>query len=364
MGRLDRYIARHVLAAMLLVLLVLGGLDLVFTLVDELGDSDGGYGTLAALQYVLYTAPRHLYELLPATALIGALAGLGSLAAANELVGMQAAGYSRWQLTRAVMQPAVLVMASGLLLGEYVAPRLELQAEVDKSLARGQSVGLSRFGHWQRDGLSFLHFNTVEPSGVLHGLTLFAFDEQQRLSLQLTAERAVFPPAQVAGSTPRWQLLNVTRRDFSYSGDNEVSSSRQSLDELAWPLDLTPDLLQVVIVDPDRLSISDLWRFANRFLQQGLDAAPYFLAFWKKALQPVNTAVLVLVAISFIFGPLRSASMGSRVFSAISLGLIVTILQRLLQNLGLVYHLPPLSTVLFPILLCLLAGLLLLQRRT
>ena len=363
MGRLDRYIARHVLAAMLLVLLVLGGLDLVFTLVDELGDSEGGYGTLAALQYVLYTAPRHLYELLPATALIGALAGLGSLAAANELVGMQAAGYSRWQLTRAVMQPAVLVMVIGLLLGEYVAPRLELQAEVDKSLARGQSIGLSRFGHWQRDGRSFLHFNTVETSGVMHGLALFEFDEQQRLSLQLQAERAVFPPAQDAGSTPRWQLVNVTRRDFNYEGD-EVVSSLQVADELAWPLDLTPDLLQVVIVTPDRLSISDLWRFANRFLQQGLDAAPYFLAFWKKALQPVNTAVLVLVAISFIFGPLRSASMGSRVFSAISLGLIVTILQRLLQNLGLIYHLPPLSTVLFPILLCLLAGLLLLQRRT
>lgn len=347
---------------MLLVLLVLGGLDLVFSTVDELGDSEGGYGTLAVLRYVLYTAPRHLYELLPATALIGALAGLGSLAAANELVGMQAAGYSRWQLTRAVMQPALLVMVAGLLLGEYVAPRLELQAEVDKSLARGQSIGLSRFGHWQRDGRSFLHFNTVETSGVLHGLTLFAFDEQQRLSLQLTAEQAMFAPVQATSGTPRWQLINVTRRDFTYNGD-DVASNRQTLDELEWPLDLTPDLLQVVIVDPDQLAISDLWRFANRFLQQGLDAAPYFLAFWKKALQPVNTAVLVLMAISFIFGPLRSASMGSRVFSAISLGLIVTILQRLLHNLGLVYHQPPLATVLFPMLLCLVAGLLLLQRR-
>ena len=361
MGKLDRYIARHVLAAMLLVLLVLGGLDMVFTLIDELGDSEGGYGTLAAFKYVLYTAPRHVYELLSPAALIGSLAGLGSLAAANELVGMQAAGYSRWQLTRAVMQPAILVMLLGFVLGEYLAPQLELQAEVDKSLARGQSIGLSRYGHWERDGQSFLHFNTIETSGVLHGVTLFEFDDQQRLSQQLLAEQAVYVGA-TGGSKPEWQLINGSRIEFNYNG-SDVSSDRQQFSQLSLPLDLTPDLLQVVIVDPDRLSISDLWRFGNRFLQQGLDASPYFLGFWKKALQPVNTAVLVLVAISFIFGPLRSASMGSRLFSAISLGLIVTIVQRLLQNLSLVYHLQPLAAVLLPIVLCLLAGIVLLRRR-
>ncbi|MES2603399.1 MAG: LptF/LptG family permease, partial [Pseudomonadota bacterium] len=72
---------------------------------------------------------------------------------------------------------------------------------------------------------------------------------------------------------------------------------------------------------------------------------------------------LVLIAISFIFGPLRSASMGSRVFTAVSLGLVVTIVQRLLQEVSLVYRLPPLSAVLFPILLCMLVGILLLRRR-
>ena len=361
MGKLDRYIARHVLAAMLLVLLVLGGLDILFTLVDELGDGEGGYGTLAAIKYMLYTAPRHFYELLPATALIGALAGLGSLAAGNELVGMQAAGYSRWQLTRAVMQPSMVVMVLGLALGEYLAPQLELQAEVDKSLALGQSVGLSQFGHWERDGQSFLHFNTIETSGVLHGVTLFEFDEQQRLTSQLVAEQAVYA-GDNGSDKPQWQLLNGTSIEFSYNGD-VVNNDKQAFAQLSRPLDLTPDLLQVVIVTPERLSISDLWRFGNRFVQQGLDASPYFLGFWKKALQPLNTAVLVLMAISFIFGPLRSASMGSRVFSAISLGLIVTLVQRLLQNLSLVYHLPPLSAVLLPILLCLVAGVMLLRRR-
>lgn len=363
MSRLDRYIARQVMAAMLLVLLVLGGLDLLLTTVDELGNTEAGYGTWQVLHFMLYTTPRHLYELLPLSALIGALAGLGSLAATNELVGMQAAGYSRWQITRAVMQPAMLVMVAGLVMGEYVAPRLEIGAQIDKKLALGLKVGLSRYGHWQRDGGTYVHFNSVETSGVLHGVTLFEFDREQRLVHQVTAESAIYQgSSNDTDDHHTWQMHNGIDTLFSYQG-TEVSKSLQKFAGRPWQLDLTPDLLQELVIDPDDMSISELWRFANRFFQQGLDSARYFQGFWRKSLQPLNTGVLVLLAISFIFGPLRSATMGSRVFIAICLGLVVTIGQKLLQNLGLVYHMPPLSTVLLPILLSFLIGIVLLNRR-
>lgn len=344
---------------MLLVLLVLGGLDLLFAIVDELGETEGNYGALEALRYVLFTVPRHVYELLPATALIGALAGLGALAAANELVSMQAAGVSRWRLSLAVMQPAALVMVLGLVLGEYVVPKLEVAAEVGRSMAQGETVALSRYGHWQRDGSAFLHFNSLDAEGVLNGVTLLEFDEQYRLTRQLSGDRAQY----VANSAaPYWQLLDVTELRLEYPG-NEVIRTQQQYARQQVPLALTPELLQVLIVDPDSMSIRDLDRFAARFVAQQQDASPYQLAYWKKVLQPLSTAVLVLLAISFIFGPLRSASMGSRVFIAISVGLLFTILQRLAQNLSQIYHLPPLWAVLLPILLCALLGMVLLQRK-
>jgi lipopolysaccharide export system permease protein len=357
-ARLDRYIARHVLVAMLLVLLVLGGLDLLFTAVDELGETEGNYGTAQALRYVLFTAPRHLYELLPVTALIGALAGLGVLAAANELVSMQAAGMSRARIARAVMQPSLLVVLLGLVLGEYVVPPLEVEAEVGRSVAQGETVGLSRYGHWQRDGGAFLHFNSMEADGSLNDVTLFEFDQQHRLMRQVAAEHAQY----INGAAPFWRLLRGNELVFSYAS-NDVSRAQSQFAQQDVQLDIDPQLLRVLIVDPDSMSIRDLDRFATRFVAQQQDASPYQMAYWKKLLQPLSTAVLVLLAISFIFGPLRSASMGSRVFSAICVGLLFTILQRLAQNVSQVYHLPPLWAVLVPILLCLLCGLLLLQRR-
>lgn len=386
MATLDRYIARSVFLAMAVVLLVLGGLDLLFTIVDELGDTSDAYGTAAALRYVLLTFPRHVYELLPMTALIGSLAGLGMLAAGNELVAMQVAGVRVGRIVLAVMKPAFVVMIAGLLLGEFLAPRLELRAELGKALSRGEEVGLSRYGQWQRDGSAFIHYNGVDPEGILYRFSLLEFDDEQRLVRSVEARRALYIQAgqvvttgQASGTVQReanrtqaladelgaarWLLEEGSEAVFRYGDDGRVQAvERNGFTAQQWDLDLSPDLLQVLVVDADKMAMSDLLRYAQRFERQGQHASPYYLSFWKKALQPVTTAVLVLVAISFIFGPLREATMGSRVFTAICFGLVFTILQRLVHNVALVYLLPPLSAVLLPVLLSGLLGWYLFRR--
>lgn len=361
MPRLDRHIGTAVLGAMAVVVLVLGGLDLLFTSIQEFGETSGGYGAVAALSYVLMLFPSHLYEMLPMTALIGALAGLGSLAAGNELVAMQAAGVSRRRIAIAVMKPSVLVMVLGVLLGEVVAPPLEVRAEVAKALAQGEQVALSRYGHWERDGTAYMHFNAIEPEGILYGVSIFEYDGQQRLLRSVNAERAVYDGAGTEAGSYAWRLEDGI--DARYQHDTEaVASTLEHFATQDRVLDLSPELLQVLIVNPDRMAMRDLYRYASRFERQGLDAAPYFLALWKKMLQPLATAVLVLLAISFIFGPLREATMGSRVFTAISVGLAFTILQRLVHSVSLVYQLSPLLAVLAPLLLCALFGLAFIRR--
>ena len=354
MRKLDRYIARNVLLAMSVVLLALAGLDFLFTVFEELGDTEGSYDTLAALRYVLLISPRHIYELLPMTALIGALVGLGILAAGNELVAMQAAGITRLHIVAAVLKPTLLVIGFGLVLGELIAPPLEVRGEVGKAIASGEQVGVSRAGHWERDGNAFMHFNTIAPEGVLYGVTIFVFDNQQRMTRTVEAERAVYRDA-------GWVLENGTELALAHDADGVVGA-RSDFDSQPWPLDLTPELLEVLIVEPDRMAISDLYRYAQRFERQGQDADAYYLAFWKKALQPLTTLVLVLLAISFIFGPLRQATMGLRVFTAICVGLSFTILQNLLHTLSLVYQFQPLVAVLAPLLLCALLGAAMLRR--
>lgn len=356
MRQLDRYIRAHVVMAMLLVLLVLTGLDFIFTLFDEAGGSgDDGYGTMDALRYVVLTLPRHVYELLPLTALIGALLGLGALASNNELVVMQSAGVKTLRIVWAVMKPAILVMVLGLFLGEFVAPPLELRAELGKAMASGEQNVLSRYGSWLREDDRYMHFNALDPDGVLHGVTLYDYDGQRRLMANTYAERAVYE------GEGNWRLEEVSETRFLRE-DGALLSKNRRVGSLLLDMEFTPELLRVQIVEPDRMAVSELWRYAGYYGAQEQDASPYYLALWKKLLQPLTTAVLVLVAISFIFGPLRSSTVGARVFTAISFGLLFVILQRLLSTVSLVYQLDPLAAVVLPIALSAMIGLHLLRR--
>ncbi|WP_348655367.1 LptF/LptG family permease, partial [uncultured Spongiibacter sp.] len=103
MHKLNRYIGRTVAAAILLVLLVIVGIDLLSSLIDELKEIRGDYTFVSVLQYVGLVAPGSLYKYLPFAALVGCLAGLGSLASSSELVVMRAAGVSTAKLVMAVV---------------------------------------------------------------------------------------------------------------------------------------------------------------------------------------------------------------------------------------------------------------------
>ena len=359
MKRLDRYIRNNVLLAIALVLLVLGGLDLIFTVLEEVGDTDELYTTSEAISYVLLTFPRHLYELLPMSSLIGALVGLGILASSNELVVMQAAGIRVSRIVWAVMKPTGIIMILSLVLGEFIAPPMDLKAEVDKAVTRGGEKIVTREGYWLKEGRTFLHTNAIEPGGVLHQVTIYEYDEDRQPTLHIYANRADF--ISESENQGHWRLSNVSLSRFSKRQEG-LESLHSTQDYFDFDFDLSPELLQVLVLDADKMAISDLYQYARYFESQGQDSSQYFLSFWKKVLQPLTTAALVLVAISFIFGPLRSATMGSRLFVAIFFGLFFFIMQRLINTVSLVYQFEPIAAVLLPILLSIVAGLYLLRR--
>lgn len=74
------------------------------------------------------------------------------------------------------------------------------------------------------------------------------------------------------------------------------------------------------------------------------------------------TAALVLMAISFIFGPLRSVTLGQRVFTGVLVGFVFRIAQDLLGPSSQVFGFPPLLAVVIPAGICALAGVWLLRR--
>lgn len=346
MNQLDSHIRNTVLLSMLVVIALIATLDLIFSLLDQIADTDENYTMANAITFVLFTMPTSIYELLPFAALGGALIGLGVLASHNELVVMQSAGVRIARIVFAVMKPTLFVMVLSLVLGEYVSPPLEQLAQSNKAIQKSGTASInSEQGTWQRVGDEFIHINAIAPGGrELFGVSRYQVDGDRRLLSASFAESASYIEQQ---ADSYWQLNNV-EESFFESG----SILTQDYLQEDWQVDLSPELLSVLLVEPDEQSISGLYQFAQYFEAEGLDSDTYYLAFWKKLLQPLSTLALVVLAISFVFGPLREATMGARVFVALGIGLVFTILQRMMEPASLLYGFDPLLAVLVPIFIC------------
>ena len=356
MTKIDRHISQSVLLSMLVVISLISSVILVFAVADELTASNDNYTILNALTFVLKTTPTSIYELLPFSALGGALIGLGILASNNELVVIQAAGVSTWRIVWAVMKPTLGVMLLSLLLGEYISPSLQQSAESNKALQlSGDGVIGAGRGNWRKVGNEFVHINAIAPGGeLLYGLSRYELNEDRELIAASFAETASYMATPQGGF---WRLNNVRKSLISAE-----RISPQSYLQEDWHVDLSPQMISVLLVKSDEQSITGLYKFARFFENQGVDSSQYFLSFWKKLLQPISTAVLVLLAISFVFGPLREATMGYRVFIAIGVGIVFTILQRVMEPLSLLYGFSPLVAVLIPIALCAAVGMFFMTR--
>ena len=351
-GRLSRYLGRTLAAATLLASAGIVGLFAVFTFLEQLEDVGQGYSLWQALAYVGYSLPRMFCETVPYATLIGSLTGLGLLAGNSELIVMRAAGVSVWQIGWHAMKPALVFVLAALALGETLLPGFERSARLLKEQATETDI-TPRGGFWHREGRRYTHLRTVRIDGELRQIYQYRLGEDGALLQTLWAERARYDAA--AG---HWLLRKVTLTDL---GDGQ--SVPRTLPTLAWKTRLTPENLNAeLLVDPARMSIRELSGKISQLQTQGLNAGDFQLGFYLRLFQPLACLGLVLVGISFVFGPLREATMGRRIVIGVMVGLLFKLAQDLLSPASLVFGFPPALAILLPVLACIAAGAALLWR--
>ncbi len=348
--RFDRYLARNVLGAIIVVQVVLLGLDLVITYINDLDDVEGDYGAFQVLVHLGLRLPWRFYQYAPVGVLIGALIGLGSMASSNELTVMRAAGRSLTRILWGVMKPIILVVVVVLLIAEYVAPRTEQFAAAWRlEQIQGAGAVVTERGGWQREGDTFYRFGAIRADDTVLDLTRYRF-QGQALHEAVSADRAAWRDG-------AWILENVAVTRFL---DDHTEVEHHST--LGWETSLTPDQLARLLRPINSQAPSELWAYARYLQDQGQQATQPLLHFWQKLLMPLTMGSLVLVAASFVFGPLRTVAAGTRVFYGVVTGLAFKYLQDLLAPASMVFGFSPAWAVLAPTLICAALGLYLLRR--
>jgi len=329
---LDRYLYRTVLAytAMAMaVLLTLGGLFLFITQQGDIGV--GSYSAGDAFLFTMLNLPQQAFELLPIGALIGALMGLGNLAAGSELVVTRASGVSVWRIAWPVGLAGLTLALLMYGIGEYAAPPLAQFAKREKTTDKLADVSFAGSSSaWVKDGNLILRVQTGEVDRAFGGVSLFQLEGPTKLRSIQRAERiSVADPG-------RWRLHKVATSRF---GDDRITAD--VVDETTMQSTVNPEFLGLAATDPQLLTLRGLASYIDHLRRNSLETASYEIGYWARIARIFAVIIVALLALPFVFGPLRTTGAGTRTVIGVMLGVVFFLVNRTIESGGQLFGLNP-----------------------
>ncbi len=345
---LERYLARQMYGAVAFVLVGFLGLFAFFDLIGELRDlGNGDYHLRQIFSVVALWVPAHAYELFPVAVLIGTLYVLAHLSSNSEYTVMRAAGLSPLRACGVLAKVGLAFAAATFAIGEWIAPHTEEAAQQLRMSAMQSLIGQDlRTGLWFKDERSFINVREAREANVLGDVRIYEFDSAYRLRQVSEAKRAEY------AGRGTWRLLQVSQTRFGPQGPRTAQFA-----EAEWRSAVSPDLLNVLIVIPERMSAWKLYRYMQHLAGNRQKTERYEIALWKKLFYPLATLVMMALALPFAYMHARSGMVGVKVFLGIMLGIVFHMLNSLFSHIGLLKQWPPVAAAAVPSLLFLATAL-------
>lgn len=316
-------------------------------IVDELERvGRGGYEVQDALLHCLLQLPGHLYELMPIAVLIGTIYAMARMAQSSEFTILRTSGLGPVAALSLLMGLGVGFAVLTFVIGDYVAPYTDEQAQVVKAEARGTSYG--RSGTWLKDRLATpkgdytysIRIQSVSTKGALSEVVIFEFDPDARLASRIAAATARIRTD--AQGKPVWHLEQVRRSSWQPSGaGNELVVTDDNPPSLDWPSTLSQSVVTAAIRPLGTMSAVDLFRYMTHLADNEQAAQRYEIQFWKKTLYPLACLVMVALALPFAYLHGRSGGISLKVFGGIMLGISFVLLNNISTHVGLLQNWTP-----------------------
>ena len=343
--QVDRYLSRTVLLGVVVALLALVGMAFLLTVLSQLHNiGTGSFTAGTAFAYSALTMPQTTYDMLPVATLIGAVFALGALAANRELVMLRASGASLLRLARALSWAGAFLAVAAVLLGEFVAPPAKRVAEtlrVQKLYSQINAVGPG--GVWLRAGQDIVHVLKVDDPTHLSNVAIYTLGPKATITEVRHAAAARY-------ANGGWTLHGVRGVRFGASRVSPLKAREQP-----WPDFVAPATFRTLVVSPENLSWRGLLDYLDYLRANHMATARYEIAFWHKVSVPVAVWLMVLLALPFALGKMRSTGAGQRLALGVVIGLVYYLVDQTMLQAGQAFHIAPLAAAWAPTALLALA---------
>ena len=201
-----------------------------------------------------------------------------------------------------------------------------------------------------RDGDSYINIREVLPGNKIKDIFIYEFDAQSELRMSTHAQYANYIDDQ-------WILEEISQTILSDDG-----VEKRFIDRAVWDSLLRPDLVAMIAIQPDSLSVWTLIKYIRFLNNNGQTAERYEHVLWVKLTYPFASAVMVFLAVPMVFRADRATSVGQRVLVGGLIGLGFHLLNQASGHLGVVYEIAPSLSAGGPALVMGVIGIILLSR--
>ena len=339
MRLIRRYLVVEVLTATLFVFAALISLFTLLDMIRELKDfGQGNYRLPQILGYVLLSIPAHIYEIFPIAVLIGGIFAMAQFSANSEYTVIRTSGVSMARFAGVLVMIGAVLALANFLVGELIAPESEQAAQRLRVRATTGVVASDfRSGLWVREATRFVNVQRAQPDSTLQGVRIYEFDQEYRLRSISHASKGSFQKDE------RWLLEDVVQTIFE---GTQVRVARVA--QIHWSSVLTPALLSVLLVDPQRRSARDLYFYVQHLRENRQQTARFEIALWTKFTYPLAVIVMLVLAVPFAQLQRRVGGVGAKIFAGIMLGLGFHLVNRFVGHAGAIYEWPVVLSAVLP----------------
>jgi lipopolysaccharide export system permease protein len=357
----ERYFAKQIYASFGFILFALVALFLFFDVLSELGSVNAKYTLSLALLHVLLKAPSRMVEIIPIAGLIGSIYVFAMMASQSEFTIFRVAGLDIKRSLFTLGKVSLPIVVFTLLISEVLGPYAESLSERIRMQALGSTFSSQfRSGVWVKDqlrdsdgsgpirpGVRYVNVGTIDQNDQIRQIRMYEFDPNYRLLSIRSAASGRFDNRGI------WELNDVSETRFTERRSNDpldavYSAQTKVIPKLSLESQVTPQILNVLLISPEKMSIVSLGRFILHLQDNKQDMQRHAIAFWKKVIYPFIIFVMLALALPFAFMKVRAGSVGIKVFGGIMLGMSFQLLNTLFSSIGLLGALPAFFTAIFP----------------
>lgn len=361
MKTVRRLLHREVLRTVAFVLLGFLSLFAFFDLVDELQTLNRlevmGYQLQHALLYVALKSPTHIYELMPISVLIGSIFVMARLAQSSEFTILRTGGLGPWRALWVLFQIGLVFVSLTFVLGDYVAPFTDKQAQLLKARFQG-AISVGQTGAWlkekQGDHQFAINVRALDGTETLRDVRVHEFSEQGRLVTITRADSATIADG-------AWLLQNASTQQLqSAQGNvsaNPVNLQPQKHPSLRWPTAITSAMVASALLSPDHMRTLDLYTYMRHLKANKQNAQVYEIEFWRKMFYPISCLVMLSLALPFAYLHFRSGQIAGHVFAGVLAGISFALLNNVFGYMGALSEWTPWLTAAAPALMYSLVSL-------